>query len=339
LGYSLDLPWRPPPDVGLNLGAGTIFIQPGAYGVSVTPPEGPHHDVILLRYGELALKSRKVRARFTAKLKDFIIDAFHAYDLDCVIEDDGGHLFIYSSDLPAATQRLARVFGVVSVSPAARVELVSMDDLAQEVAAYSKHVLEPGSSFAIRARRTGNHKFTSMELAKEAGSAVWKAFSGDLTVNLSDPDGQVEVEVRGPVAYIYHQRVPGVGGLPPGSQGKVLVPVRERSDVVAGWLLMRRGCAAVPLVPEGNEAADGLAVALLQWDPLLQVRTLPEADWDWPAFYQEMGRSRSMAVVSGVRGPEVPDLPLDRNRDPVVFFPLVGLDDEAYARLEKQVMG
>jgi thiamine biosynthesis protein ThiI len=325
--------------VGLNLGAGTTFLQPGAYGDSVTPPKGPHHDVILLRYGELALKSRKVRARFTAKLKDFIIDAFQAYDLDCVIEDDGGHLFIYSSDLPEATQRLARVFGVVSVSPAARVELVSMDDLAQEVGAYSKHVLEPGTSFAIRARRTGNHTFTSMELAKEAGSAVWNAFSGDMTVDLSNPDGAVEVEVRGPVAYIYHQRVPGVGGLPPGSQGKVLVPIQERTDVVAGWLLMRRGCDAVPLVPEEDEAASDLAGTLLQWDPLIQIRTIPKADWDWPVLYREMGRSRSMAVVSGVRGPEVPDLPPDRNRDPVVFFPLVGLDDEAYDQLEKRVMG
>lgn len=325
--------------MGPNPGAGTTFLQPGAYGVSVTPPEGPHHDCILVRYGELALKSRRVRARFTAKLKDFIIDAFQAYDLDCVIEDDGGHLFVYSSDLPGATHRLARVFGVVSVSQAARVKVVSMDDLAKEVAAYSRHVLEPGTSFAIRARRTGSHTFTSMELAKEAGSAVWKAFSGDLTVNLSDPDGVVEVEVRGPVAYIYHQRVPGVGGLPPGSQGKVLVPIRERTDVVAGWLLMRRGCDAVPLVPEEDEAAGDLAHALLQWDPLLQVRTLPVEDWDWPVLYREMGRSRSMAIVSGVRGPEVPDLPLDRNRDPVVFFPLVGLDDEAYAQLEKRVMG
>jgi thiamine biosynthesis protein ThiI len=305
----------------------------------VTSTDGPHHDCILVRYGELALKSRRVRARFTAKLKDFIIDAFQAYDLDCEIEDDGGHLFVYSSDLPNATKRLARVFGVVSVSQATRVEVVSMDDLAREVAAYSRHVLEPGTSFAIRARRTGSHTFTSMELAKEAGSAVWKAFSGDLTVNLSNPDGVVEVEVRGPVAYIYHQRVPGVGGLPPGSQGKVLVPIRERTDVVAGWLLMRRGCAAVPLVPEEDEAACDLANALLQWDPLLQVRTLPIEDWDWPVLYREMGRSRSMAVVSGVRGPEVPDLPLDRNRDPVVFFPLVGLDDEAYAQLEKRVMG
>jgi hypothetical protein len=44
-----------------------------------------------------------------------------------------------------------------------------------------------------------------------------------------------------------------------------------------------------------------------------------------------------MAVVSGIRGPEIPDLPPDRGMEPVVFFPLVGLDDEGYSELEDLV--
>jgi hypothetical protein len=51
-----------------------------------------------------------------------------------------------------------------------------------------------------------------------------------------------------------------------------------------------------------------------------------------------MGRSRSLAVVSGVRGPGVPELPLDRGESPVAFFPLVGLDDEAHSELEGRVL-
>jgi thiamine biosynthesis protein ThiI len=329
LGYSLDRPWRPPPDVGPNPGAGTTFLRPGAYGVTVTTGEGPHHDCVMVRYGELALKSRKVRARFTDRLKEFIVTAFHEADLDCVVEDDGGHLYVYSSDLPAATDRLARVFGVVSVSPAARVEVDGLEGLSAAVAAYALHVLEPGTSFAIRARRTGNHQYSSVDLGREAGSAV----------DLDEPDGEVEVEVRGRVAYIYHQRIPAVGGLPMASQGKVLCPLKGTSDVVAGWMLMRRGCAVVALVPEEAKEGNPLVGHLRRWDPGLAIRTLPEREWEWPAIYREMGMSRSLAVVSGVRGPEVPRLPPDRDRDPVVFFPLVGLDDEAYSRLEELVLG
>ncbi len=297
----------------------------------------PHHDCVLVRYGELALKSRKVRARFTSRLREFIIDAFAKADLDCVVEDDGGHLYVYSSDLPAATQRLSRIFGVVSVSPAARVEFGALEDLTGAVAEYSTHVVSPGSSFAIRARRTGEHDFGSMELAREAGSAVWKASDGQLTVDLDDPEVELEVEVRGNVAYIYHERMTAVGGLPLGSQGRVLCPLRERSDAVAAWMLMRRGCFPQVLLVEGDEAGAQLLGTLGGWDPDVHHRTLPEDEWDWPALYREMGRSRSMAVVSGVRGPGVPKLPPDRDMEPVVFFPLVGLDDDRYSELEELV--
>ncbi len=185
--------------------------------VVVKEPGTHQHDVVLVRYGELALKSRRVRARFTSRLRDSIIEAFAASDLDCFVEDDGDHLYVLSSDIPAAARRLSRIFGVVSVSPAARVEVEGLHQLATLVADYSRSVLLPGMSFAIRARRTGEHDFSSMELAREAGSAVWKVFDGQLTVDLTSPDQELEVEVRGRKAYIYHQRIPAVGGMPPGS--------------------------------------------------------------------------------------------------------------------------
>ena len=298
---------------------------------------GPDHDCVLVRYGELALKSRKVRARFTARLKEFIIDAFAVADLDCVVEDDGGHLYVYSSDLPTAVHRLSRVFGVVSVSPAARVEFREIGDLTGAVAEYSGHVVVPGNSFAIRARRTGEHAFSSMDLGREAGTAVWKAFDGELTVDLDGPDVELEVEVRGTVAYIYHQRVDAVGGLPLGSQGRVLCPLRERSDAVAAWMLMRRGCAPNALLVEDDEGGRSLLETLRGWDPHVHERSIPEEEWDWPNLYREMGRSHSMAVVSGIRGPGVPQLPPDRDAEPVVFFPLVGLDEGMYSELEELV--
>jgi thiamine biosynthesis protein ThiI len=239
--------------------------------------------------------------------------------------------------MPAAVHRLSLVFGIVSVSPTARMEFRDLDELTAAVGEYARSVVAPGNSFAIRARRTGKHPFTSMELAKEAGSAVWTTFDGNVSVDLDNPDVAIEVEVRAGVAYLYHGRVPGVGGLPLGSQGRVLCPVVDRSDVVAAWMLMRRGCAANALVKEDDERAQELVATLHGWDPGLHVRTIPEEEWEWPTLYREMGRSHSMAVVSGIRGPEVPDLPPDRDAEPVVFFPLVGLDDDGYSALEDLV--
>jgi len=102
-------------------------------------------------------------------------------------------------------------------------------------------------------------------------------------------------------------------------------------------MLMRRGCAANVLLMEGDEDGLLLLETLRGWDPRIFVRTIPAEEWDWPFIYREMGMSHSMAVVSGIRGPDVPDLPPDRDREPVVFFPLVGLDDERYSELEDLV--
>jgi thiamine biosynthesis protein ThiI len=308
------------------------------FSESVSVPEGPQYDCVLVRYGELALKSRRVRAKFTAQLREFILETFQVADMDCVVEHDGGHLYVYSSDLEAAADRLRRAFGVVSVSPSVRVEATDVGGLVEHVVAYSRNVLEPSASFAIRARRAGTHPFTSMDVAKAAGAAVLDAFDKGVTVDLTGPDVELEVEVRGPVAYLYHRRMAAVGGLPPGSQGKVLCPVRTTDDVLAAWLLMRRGCAAVVTVPEGDGEARALAQRLVGWDPRTEIRALPMDEWEWPALYREMGRSHSLAVVSGARGPDVPELPPDRGESPVAFFPLVGLDDEAHAVLEAKVL-
>ena len=296
-------------------------------------------DRILVRWGELGLKSPRVRRRFLDRLKGGIMESFQAADSSCVVEEDGGHLYVHSDDLAAAAARLARVFGVVSVSPVAVARARDVGVLAEAVASYATGVLRPGQSFAIRSRRVGSHAYTSRDAAIGAGTAVRRAFGDGVTVDLDAPDVELELEVRSETAYIYHERVPGVGGLPPGSQGRVLCPVRTRHDAVACWLLMRRGCDAIVVVPEGDAVAMGLADALTGWAPSLRVRTLPGEEWGWPALYRELGRGRCSAIVVGARGPEVPDLPLDRGEPPVAMFPLVGLDDATLGEYAALVLG
>ncbi len=296
-------------------------------------------DRVLVRYGELGLKSPRVRGRFLDRLNEAIIDSFQAEGMPCVVEHDHGHVYVHCGDLDRGIERLSRIFGVVSVSPVARVPSKDLRELGEAVARYSRDALRPGQSFAIRSRRVGSHTYTSQEAATAAGAAVRRAFQDQVTVDLDRPDVEIELEVRGESAYVYHARVPGVGGLPSGSQGRVLCPVRTRHDAVASWLLMKRGCEAIVVHPEGDAAAEGAVAALRGWAPGLRVRPLPPDAWDWPALYREMGRSRSVAIVVGARGPEVPELPLDRGEPPVAMFPLVGLSDSMLAELEARVMG
>ncbi len=296
-------------------------------------------DCVLVRYGEIALKSPRVRTRFLKALREAIVRAFQAQGLDCVIEEEWGRLYVFSPDLDAAARVLSRVFGVVSVSPAARAPTAELGGLASAVAAYARRALEEGRTFAIRARRSGDHGYSSQDVAVAAGDAVRAAFGDGVRVDLAHPDVEIEVEVRGPRAFIMHRRVRGVGGMPVGSQGRVLCPVRGVPDALACWMMMRRGCSTVVVVPEGDADAQELLDALRGWEPGVRSRGLAAGEWDWPALYRELGRSRSQAIVVGATGPEVPDLPPDRGEAPVAMFPLIALDEGALRELEDFVLG
>ena len=67
-------------------------------------------------------------------------------------------------------------------------------------------------------------------------------------VDLSNPDLEIFIEVRDNDTYIYHEKIPGPGGLPLGTQGKVVVLLSSGIDSpVAAYLMMKRGCQVIAL--------------------------------------------------------------------------------------------
>ena len=100
--------------------------------------------------------------------------------------------------------------------------------------------------FAIKCRRVGNHDFTSQEMAAFCGSVVVKKVG--CPVDLTNPELKIYVEVRDDEAFIYHEKIDGPGGLPLGTQGKVVVLVSSGIDSpVAAYLMMKRGCEVIAL--------------------------------------------------------------------------------------------
>src|SRR3972149_11340975 len=117
-------------------------------------------DVVLVRYDELALKSKRVRAMYEAmlvkNLKAMLLADGSSYS---AISKEMGRVFIHSED-PSALKSAIKVFGVVSASPVHTCEptLESASQLCAEISS-----IKEGQSFAIRARRAGNHEFTSRD--------------------------------------------------------------------------------------------------------------------------------------------------------------------------------
>jgi len=193
--------------------------------------------LVLIRYSEIGLKSRYVRRKFEELLIADIKKALSYYGIKNKIKRTWGRIFIELSDFEKAIEPLKNVFGIVSFSPVIETE-ANLDEIERAAAEYAK--IGSNETFAIRARRTGQHDFTSQDVAIRAGRAVENAMHA--RVNLTNPDKEIFIEVRDDKAFIFSEKIKGAGGMPYGSQGKVVGIVENEEDMLASWLMMRRGC-------------------------------------------------------------------------------------------------
>ncbi len=203
------------------------------------------HDLIIARYGELALKSDGVRKRFENRLANNI-----RASIDAEVKVRQARIYISPKDFNDAIEKLERIFGIVSYSPVVTTKS-TFEDIEESVSSYAEKLhdeglLDENTKFAISCRRVGNHEFSSQEMAAFAGAVVVKKYSSP--VDLTNPELTIYLEVRDNDTYIFHEKIPGPGGLPLGTQGKVVALVSSGIDSpVATYLMMKRGCQVIAL--------------------------------------------------------------------------------------------
>ncbi len=209
-----------------------------------------NHDLIIARYGEIGLKSPKIRSRFERKLVKNIKATF-----ECDVNRNQGRIYIFPRDFDEGIEKLNRVFGVVSYSPATSTN-TDYADIDETLTRYASDLVDEGildenTKFAIKCRRVGTHDFTSQEMAAHCGGVVRNVVMAP--VDLTNPDLTIFVEIRENDAYIYHEKIRGPGGLPLGTQGKVIVLLSSGIDSpVAAYMMMKRGCEVVALHCNNN---------------------------------------------------------------------------------------
>ena len=283
--------------------------------------------VLLVRFGEIALKSRYVRRQLRDRLVANIQDLFAADGVECVTEADEARIYVSVDEPERARRILGRVFGVVSVSPAVEGhgDLETLKRLAVDEARAAG--LAAGKTFAVRPRRVGSHPFTSQDLGREIGGAILDAVPG-AKVNLTAPAVEVHVEVRENRGFVFHEFWAGPGGLPLGSQGRALALVGNEAGLVAAWMGMKRGCRIVVAAPSGSQEGE----ALRPWQPGMKTLELEGTD-----HLEELVRvSRAGALFVGTRGKDFD--PAHRPRVSVpVFEPVVGLTDDEIADLARRI--
>ena len=194
------------------------------------------HQAMVRFSGELSTKAKRTRSRFQKRLARNLRDAFASEGVDAELRTDWSRFFVDATDL-SFVEPLRRTFGISSCSILAgtcAADLVEIVERGREL--FADRVR--GRTYAVRARRSGRHEFSSSDIHQKLGAAL----NEGATVDLGSPDITVYVEVRDERAFFYDDSIPGPSGLPLGVQGRALALISGGFDsAVAAWMALRRG--------------------------------------------------------------------------------------------------
>lgn len=200
------------------------------------------YDHILVRYGELTLKSGN-RNTFINQLKSnikYALIPLTGYKVNA--NRDRMYVEITEdADAEEIMKRISKVFGVHSVSPVVKVEK-NIDQIKSSAVKLARDIDAPGVTFKVDAKRSDKgFPYDTFALQQELGREILSNIE-HLTVDVKNPDYKLLVEIRSDAAYLYSRVIKGAGGLPVGTGGKTLLMLSGGIDSpVAGIEVMKRG--------------------------------------------------------------------------------------------------
>ena len=205
--------------------------------------------LIIGRYGEIGLKANITRRFFENTLIANIKNALKKEKISFEIKRQRGRIYIYTDQIKKCLTILKNVFGITSFSPAVSTpsDIESMTKLALNL---SKNKISSKTSFALKVTRTGNHNYSSKDIAVILGDAIVKKTKA--SVNLTKPDVKLYIEIRDKQSFFFYEKLRGTGGLPLGSQGNILAFIDSKKSILATWCVMRRGCKPIIMLSKNS---------------------------------------------------------------------------------------
>jgi len=206
---------------------------------------------IVVHYHELWLKQGN-RKFFLHKLREAMRRGLEGLDLNRITQPGDRYIIELADAAQAkeALERLTRVSGIASLGVARVIDRRAHPgrDPVKEIcgAAWEEIRGESFSTFAVRARRSDKRfPLNVIELEREVGGFLFDelhAAGRRVRVDLKHPELTCRIEItRGPIL-LYARRIPGAGGLPPNTAGKLVCLLSGGFDsAVAAYKMMKRG--------------------------------------------------------------------------------------------------
>jgi thiamine biosynthesis protein ThiI len=205
--------------------------------------------VIVVHYHEIWLKGGN-RRFFLSKLHVALKRALEGLPVERILRPGDRMLIEFGegASVEDAVSRIERVFGVAFYAVARVVPRGSADDLAAlGQAAWEEVRGEKFGTFAVRSKRSDKsfpHRTSEIDVA--VGQYLvdhLRAESRESRVKLNDPELTCRVEIPpGPSLLVYARKLPGAGGLPPNTAGRMTCLLSGGFDsAVAAHKMMKRG--------------------------------------------------------------------------------------------------
>lgn len=193
--------------------------------------------LIIIKYGELTTKHDNINF-FIKTLKNNIESSLSG--IDNKITYDVGRMFIETDKYDEVVKKLTNTFGIHEINIAYEIDDRSLDNI-------SKVLIELLSdkdfnTFKVVTKRSDkSYPIKSMDVSRTLGGVVLKN-KKTVKVDVNNPELLINVEIRNNKAYLYFEKVEGIGGYPVGTLGKGMLMLSGGIDSpIAGYLAMKRG--------------------------------------------------------------------------------------------------
>ena len=193
--------------------------------------------LIIIKYGELTTKHDNINF-FIKTLKNNIESSLSG--IDNKITYDVGRMFIETDKYDEVVKKLTNTFGIHEINIAYEIDDRSLDNI-------SKVLIELLSdkdfnTFKVVTKRSDkSYPVKSMDVSRTLGGVVLKN-KKTVKVDVNNPELLINVEIRNNKAYLYFEKVEGIGGYPVGTLGKGMLMLSGGIDSpIAGYLAMKRG--------------------------------------------------------------------------------------------------